>query len=557
MATAKPGPDTRTARPSCVLAIDPGTRIVGFAVVASGIEPAALDHGALRLRVATPIAARLADMHRAIQALIARWKPTAVVLEAVFYGKNFRSALRIGESRGVALVAAAEAGLSVVEYTPAVVKKSVTGNGQAQKTQVQRMVTRLFGLAEPPEPLDASDALALAYCHLRRSTRAALLAGAGAETPLQRALRSLKKASSKRGDAGSSRLKRLVEAAKARERLRSDKSSTLAKPAKGGKDLVRMGSASTSVSAGAKAASGTVVSKTEIPGARLLDRGKVRDLYDAGEQLLIVTSDRISAFDVVLPDGIPDKGKVLTRLSVFWFGLLQTPHHLITADVSKMPAPFSQHASLLQDRSMLVRRLKIVPIECVVRGYLAGAGWSEYKKVQSVCGVKLPPGLKESDRLPLPIFTPTTKEEAGHDQPLTFEEMAAKIGAARAAELRDRSIEVYRRAAEHALTRGIIICDTKFEWGIPIGGAADDPKAAPAVLADEVLTPDSSRFWPLDGYQPGRSQPSFDKQGVRDWLTAQPWDKKPPAPHLPPEVIAETTKRYREIYERLTGKSWS
>ncbi len=299
-----------------------------------------------------------------------------------------------------------------------------------------------------------------------------------------------------------------------------------------------------------------VVVRTELQGVKLLGRGKVRDVYDLGEHLLIVATDRLSAFDVVLPDGIPDKGKVLTKLSVFWFETLGFPNHLVTADVRRMPRNLAPFSDQLEDRAMLVRRLKVFPIECVVRGYLSGSGWSEYKEKGSVCGVKLPAGLVESDELPEPIFTPTTKAAAGHDQPITFEQVAQMVGEARAKELRDRTIAVYAKAAEYARSKGIIICDTKFEWGIPPGAPEKDPAAAPAVLADEVLTPDSSRFWPAAFYKPGGSQPSFDKQYVRDYLISLKWNKQPPGPKLPPEVIARTAAKYREIHERLTGKEW-
>jgi phosphoribosylaminoimidazole-succinocarboxamide synthase len=292
--------------------------------------------------------------------------------------------------------------------------------------------------------------------------------------------------------------------------------------------------------------------QSELPGIKLIGRGKVRDLYDLGEHLLIVASDRISAFDVVLPNGIPEKGKILTRLSVFWFAKLGVPHHLVTAEVEEMPKPLHRFAEQLEGRSMLVRRLEIFPIECVVRGYLAGSGWNDYQKTASISGVKLPPGLRQSERLPAPIFTPTTKAKTGHDLPMSFAEVEAAVGAAAAARLRDSSLEVFRRATEIAGQKGIILADTKFEWG-------RDPKAedgAP-ILADEVLTPDSSRFWAAASYQTGRDNESFDKQFVRDYLNGLDWDKTPPAPELPPEVIEGTARRYREIYERITGERWS
>jgi phosphoribosylaminoimidazole-succinocarboxamide synthase len=293
-----------------------------------------------------------------------------------------------------------------------------------------------------------------------------------------------------------------------------------------------------------------VLLKTEIPVLGECKRGKVRDLYDLGEHLLLVATDRVSAFDVVLPNGIPEKGKILTQLSVFWFDLLKVPNHLVTADVAEMPAKLHPFRDQLEGRSMLVKKVKIFPIECVVRGYLAGSGWGEYQRGRSVCGVPLPEGLLESSKIDEPIFTPSTKEEEGHDENIPFEEMVRIIGEPRARELRERSLEVYRRAAEYALTRGILLADTKFEWGM----VSEDE---PALLSDEVLTPDSSRFWDHEIYAPGKGQPAFDKQYVRDYLLTQDWDRTPPGPQLPPEVVAETTQRYAEIFERLTGKSWS
>jgi phosphoribosylaminoimidazole-succinocarboxamide synthase len=274
-------------------------------------------------------------------------------------------------------------------------------------------------------------------------------------------------------------------------------------------------------------------------------RGKVRDVYDLGDRLVLVATDRISAFDVVLPTAIPDKGRVLTALSLFWFDFLGVENHLISTSPADMGPAFSAHADLLRGRSMLVRKTNVVPFECVVRGYLAGSGWKEYQQSGAVCGVQLPAGLKQAARLPEPIFTPATKEEAGHDVNVSFEAMAEKAGGALAEELRGRSIDVYRRAAEHAASRGIILADTKFEWGqLPDGRL---------ILIDEVLTPDSSRFWPADEYREGTSPPSFDKQFVRDWLEAN-WDKHPPAPELPAEVVAKTREKYMEAYRRLTGR---
>jgi phosphoribosylaminoimidazole-succinocarboxamide synthase len=277
-------------------------------------------------------------------------------------------------------------------------------------------------------------------------------------------------------------------------------------------------------------------------------RGKVRDVYDLGDSLLIVATDRISAFDVIMPNGIPDKGKILTALSLFWFERFggRFEHHLLGADTSKFPAPLAQYASQIAGRSMLVKKAAVVPIECVARGYLAGSGWKEYQQTQSVCGVRLPPGLRQCDKLPQPIFTPATKEDSGHDINISYEEAAARVGEETASVLRDRTLSLYSQAADYAADRGVIIADTKFEFGrLPDGRL---------ILIDEILTPDSSRFWPADQYQPGRDQPSFDKQFVRNWLERQPWDKTPPAPALPPDVVEGTRWRYLEAYERLTGR---
>jgi phosphoribosylaminoimidazole-succinocarboxamide synthase len=277
-------------------------------------------------------------------------------------------------------------------------------------------------------------------------------------------------------------------------------------------------------------------------------RGKVRDVYDLSDALLIVATDRISAFDVIMPNGIPDKGKILTALSLFWFEKFggQFEHHLLGADASRFPAPLAPYARQIAGRSMLVKKASVVPIECVARGYLAGSGWKEYQQTQSVCGVRLPPGLRQCDKLPQPIFTPATKEESGHDVNISYEEAAARVGGETASVLRDRTLSLYTQAADYAAGRGVIIADTKFEFGrLPDGRL---------ILIDEILTPDSSRFWPADQYQPGRDQPSFDKQFVRNWLERQPWDKTPPAPALPPEVVEGTRGRYLEAYERLTGR---
>ncbi len=274
--------------------------------------------------------------------------------------------------------------------------------------------------------------------------------------------------------------------------------------------------------------------------------GKVRDVYDLGDRLVIVATDRISAFDWVLPTGIPDKGRILTSMSLFWFDFLGMPNHLISTDVKKMPGPFAAQASVLEGRTMLVHKAEVVPIECVVRGYLAGSGWKEYRKSGTVCGSKVAPGLVECQQLPEPIFTPSTKAESGHDENISFEEMIKTTGSALGNELRLRSIDIYRRGADYARGRGIILADTKFEFGRLPGGDL--------ILIDEVLTPDSSRFWPLDSYQPGRNPPSYDKQFVRDWLETTSWDKNSPPPELPAEVVEKTRNKYLEAHEQLTGK---
>lgn len=274
-------------------------------------------------------------------------------------------------------------------------------------------------------------------------------------------------------------------------------------------------------------------------------RGKVRDVYDLGDKLVIVATDRLSAFDWVLPTAIPDKGHVLTALTLFWLDYLGVPNHFLSGDVRDMGNAFAARADVLAGRTMLVRKTEVVPVECVVRGYLAGSGWKEYRQTGAVCGISLPPGLRQSEQLPEPVFTPATKEESGHDQNITLEQMAAITGHGTADELRRRSIEVYRKAADYARSRGILIADTKFEWGRLPGGEL--------ILIDEVLTPDSSRFWPADGYQPGGSPPSFDKQFVRDWLETSGWDKNSPPPELPADVVARTREKYLEAYQRLTG----
>jgi phosphoribosylaminoimidazole-succinocarboxamide synthase len=279
-------------------------------------------------------------------------------------------------------------------------------------------------------------------------------------------------------------------------------------------------------------------------------RGKVRDVYDLGDALLIVATDRISAFDVVMPNGIPDKGRILTGLSFFWFRKFQQSfeNHLIATQVHDYPANVRPFADQLEGRSMLVKKADVVPIECVARGYLAGSGWKEYQKTQTVCGVELPPGLRQCDKLPRAIFTPATKEEQGHDINISYEQAAQSVGQQTASELRDRTLSLYSRAAEYAASKGILIADTKFEFGRMPDGKL--------ILIDEVLTPDSSRFWPANQYSPGKDQPSFDKQFVRNWLESQPWDKNPPAPCLPEEVVQGTRKRYIEAYEQLAGQTF-
>jgi phosphoribosylaminoimidazole-succinocarboxamide synthase len=277
-------------------------------------------------------------------------------------------------------------------------------------------------------------------------------------------------------------------------------------------------------------------------------RGKVRDVYDLGQQLLIVATDRISAFDCVMPNGIPDKGKILTAISLFWFEKFagEFENHLIAADVGDYPASLKPHRDQIAGRSMLVKKASVIPIECVARGYLAGSGWKEYQKSQTVCGIKLPGGLRQCEKLPSPIFTPATKEESGHDINISFEESAERVGQSIMAELRKRTLDLYSRAAEYAGARGVIIADTKFEFG-----RMGDGKL---ILIDEVLTPDSSRFWPASEYAPGRDQASFDKQYVRNYLEGLDWNKQPPAPALPEDVVAGTRRRYVEAYKMLTGR---
>ena len=292
----------------------------------------------------------------------------------------------------------------------------------------------------------------------------------------------------------------------------------------------------------------SVLLQTDFPELELFASGKVRDVYQVGsDHLLFVATDRISAFDYVLATGIPHKGRVLTQLSLFWFEFLKgiVPNHLVTADVNSYPAEVKRYADQLRGRSMLVRRAEMFPVECVVRGYLSGSGWKEYKSSGSVCGIKLPEGLRESEKLPEPIFTPATKATTGHDENISFEHMTQLVDPEDARQLRDLSLAIYKTAADYARTKGIIIADTKFEFGRTASGIT---------LADEVLTPDSSRFWPADRYSPGMSQDSFDKQYVRDYLEDIRWNKQPPAPALPAEVARQTGEKYVEAYRRLSGR---
>ena len=287
--------------------------------------------------------------------------------------------------------------------------------------------------------------------------------------------------------------------------------------------------------------------ETNLPGVELVARGKVRDVYAAGDFLVIVATDRLSAFDYVLPTPIRDKGKVLTALTIFWLEQLRgiVPNHFVSANVSDYPPEFRPYRDQLEGRSMLVHRAKMIDVECVARGYVSGSGWKDYRRDTRICGIPLPAGLRESEQLPEPIFTPASKAHSGHDENITFETVAERIGEALAQKLRDLTLAIYKQAARCAATRGIIIADTKFEFGF-VGDRL--------VLADEVLTPDSSRFWPRESYQPGGAQPSYDKQYVRDYLESIHWNKQPPAPALPPEVMERTSEKYREAYRVLTGK---
>ena len=291
----------------------------------------------------------------------------------------------------------------------------------------------------------------------------------------------------------------------------------------------------------------SIILETDLTGVERHGRGKVRDVYSFGDRLVIIATDRISAFDYILPTGIPGKGKVLTQLSIFWFDFLRdlTPTHFLSANVDEYPQPLPNFREQLEGRSMLVKRAQMIEIECVARGYLSGSGWKEYKQQGTVCGIRLPAGLKESDQLPEPIFTPATKAQSGHDENVSFETVVSLIGEDLAGRLRDLTLNIYSRAAKYAETRGIIIADTKFEFGF-VGGEL--------VLGDEVLTPDSSRFWPAESYTPGGPQFSFDKQFVRDYLESIHWNKQPPAPPLPEEVAARTSEKYRQAYQVLTGR---
>nr|WP_320192940.1 phosphoribosylaminoimidazolesuccinocarboxamide synthase [uncultured Desulfobacter sp.] len=293
----------------------------------------------------------------------------------------------------------------------------------------------------------------------------------------------------------------------------------------------------------------SIIPGTEYEGLPLIRQGKVRDIFDTGDALLMVTTDRLSAFDVVLPDAIPDKGKVLNQISVFWFKQMESivKNHIISTDVNDYPEAFQKYKDKLEGRSMLVKKAEPMAVECIVRGYISGSGWKSYQSEGHVCNIKLPQGLKESDKLEAPLFTPSTKAEIGdHDINIGFDEAVNILGKETAEKLRDLSLEIYNRGAAFALEKGIIIADTKFEFGLLDGEI---------ILIDEIMTPDSSRFWPLDDYAPGRGQKSFDKQTVRDWLTNSGWGKTPPGPKLPQEVIDNTSKTYKEIFTRLTGKT--
>ena len=291
-----------------------------------------------------------------------------------------------------------------------------------------------------------------------------------------------------------------------------------------------------------------IVTKTDLP-LKAFKKGKVRDVYETNDKLLLIVTDRISAFDFVLPDPIPNKGIYLTQISKFWFDYFKDkiPNQVISADVDDFPEEIQNQKDVLNGRSMLVKKAKVFPIECIVRGYLSGSAWKSYQKDGTVCGIKLPPGLKESDKFDEPLFTPSTKAESGHDINISYEKMKKLIGKEDAEKIKELSLKIYKEGAEYARKKGIIIADTKFEFG-----KIDDQ----IILVDEILTPDSSRFWPADLYEPGKSQPSFDKQYVRDYLSSTGWDKNSDPPNLPPEVVSETQNKYQEAYERITGKKF-
>jgi len=293
------------------------------------------------------------------------------------------------------------------------------------------------------------------------------------------------------------------------------------------------------------------IMETNIPSLPL-KRGKVRDIYDLGDKLVLVATDRISAFDVIMPNGIPQKGILLTQISNFWFDKFSNSitNHIISTQLDEFPPEFKSQPEIFAGRSVLVRKLDVIPIECVVRGYITGSGWKEYQQSGTVCGIKLPEGLKQCDKLPKPIFTPATKATSGHDENISFEQAAQRVGNELMEKIKQASIDLYTQAADYAMTKGIILADTKFEWAL-------DEKTNDIVLVDEILTPDSSRFWPADEYEPGHDQPSFDKQYVRNFLETLDWDKTPPGPTLPDDVVEGTQKRYIEAYERLTGKKFN
>lgn len=292
------------------------------------------------------------------------------------------------------------------------------------------------------------------------------------------------------------------------------------------------------------------ITSINIPGVQPLCRGKVRDIFDLGDSLLMVATDRISAFDCILPQGVPDKGAILTQMSLFWFETLKPakPNHVIATGVEDFPEPFKNYPEILAKRSMLVKKVEPIPVECVVRGYMAGSAWVEYQQSRTICGIRLPDGLTLSDRLPEPIFTPASKNKEGHDENISFEETVSKIGKRAAEELRDRSLGIFSSASEFARSRGVILADTKFEFG---------QQGDEIILIDEVLTPDSSRFWLAADYQPGKAQEALDKQFVRDFLIQIKWNRNPPAPDLPDEIVLNTRRRYMDAYRMLTGKEWN